>query len=361
MHVAFDTRNVYYIPQYLPVLRELLARGHEASFICYTGKDDPTAFRSAMDGLGAPVHWLADEAAALKHYVQLRPEWIIFGSGFEPLDDLVEPTQSVQLGHGIGPKPSYYGKSVQPMTVRFIEGARRLEVIRRRYPKGNFVQAGFSKLDPLFDGTAVGLDLESCGLDPSKLTILYAPTFNPSSLERFPRDWPADFPDYNVLVKPHSFTYTRTAYRGQRRRLRMWAEHTNVHVASPEELSLLPFMHSSDILLSEASSTLFEFAALDRPVVVCDFFKLKWTYRGPLRYRFERRFRRGDVPFDGIGAQARNYRELLNIIPQQLAAPSEYSDARKRFTEDHVGPTDGGASSRIVEYLEKHARMLTPA
>lgn len=357
MHVAFDTQNVYYLPQYTPVLQELCRRGHKSSFACYTGKYSRDDFSSVFETLNAPVHWFGSEEEAASHYASVRPEWILFGSGFQHLDKLDARTQSVQLGHGIGPKPSYYKKP--PMSVRFIEGAARLEVIRKRYPKATFVQTGFSKLDPLFNGTAEGLDFEALGLDRRRPTILFAPTFNPSSLERFPNRWPGDFPDCNVLIKPHSFTYTRSAYRGQRKKLRSWERFPNSHVAAPQELSLLPYMHSSDILLSEASSTLFEFAALDRPVVVCDFFKLKWSYRGPLKHRFERRFRSGDVPFAGIGAHANSYRDLLQVIPEQLEFPERYKAQRAQFTLDHVGPTDGRASVRIVDYLEQHARSLT--
>jgi hypothetical protein len=356
MHVAFDTLNVYYLPQYTPVLEELRRRGHEGSFVCYKNKNDQRGFSAALEELGAPVSWFGSEEEAARHYSELHPEWIIFGSGFDLLDRLDESIQSVQLGHGVGPKPSYYNKSNTPMSVRFIEGAARLKIIQERYPEGTFVQSGFSKLDPLFNGTAEGLDLGSLGLNPERQTILYAPTFNPSSIERFPSSWPNDFPEHNVLIKPHTFTYTRSTYRGQRKLLRAWERYPNTHVATPEELSLLPYMHSADILLSEASSTLFEFAALDRPVVVCDFFKLKWTYRGPFQYRFERRFRKGNIPFDEIGVHASSYRELLRIIPEQLASPEQYREQRARYTFDHVGPTDGRCSGRIVDYLEENAR-----
>ncbi len=356
MHVTFDTQNVYYLPQYTPVLSELRRRGHQGSFGCYTDKNKEKAFTETLEALESPVYWFNGEEQAAAKYAAARPDWIIFGSGFQHLDKLDAHTQSGQLGHGIGPKPSYYNKSYIPMSVRFIEGAERLEIIQSRYPKSKFVQTGFSKLDPLFNGTAKGLDLDALGLDKGRPTILYAPTFNPSSLERFPDKWPADFPNHNILIKPHAFTYTRSAYRGQRKKLKSWSKFPNSHVAEPAEISLLPYLYSADILLSEASSTLFEFAALDRPVVVCNFFKLKWSYWGPLKYRFERRFRQGDVPFDDIGAHASSYRDLLRIIPEQLENPGQFKDQRTRYTADHVGPTDGRSSARVVDYLEQNLR-----
>ena len=105
------------------------------------------------------------------------------------------------------------------MTVRFMEGQLRLQKIKELYPNDKFVQVGFSKLDPIFKQQEKGLDFDLLGLDKSKQTILFAPTFNPSSLERFPDNWPKDFKDYNVLIKPHTFTYTREQYKKQRAKL----------------------------------------------------------------------------------------------------------------------------------------------
>src|SRR3546814_14039365 len=78
-------------------------------------------------------------------------------------------------------------------------------------------------------------------------------------------------------------------YAAQRRKLDVWGRHANVHVADLAAYSLLPYMGSADLMISEASSALFEFAALDKPIVWCDFLKLRWSYRGPLRFRSEER------------------------------------------------------------------------
>jgi hypothetical protein len=353
MKVYFDTQNDYYIPQYWPVCEKLLARGHECTFVVYGDQDSGSAVGDFLADRPVEVLWVSEAAEAHGVYTSKRPEWILFGNGFLDLDAIHEHSQTAQLGHGIGPKPSYYHKSYTPMSVRFMEGALRLETIRKLYPEGHFVQVGFAKLDPLFSGTEAGIDIAAVGLDPSKPTILYAPTFKPSSLERFPNNWPKDFADYNILVKPHAFTLTKSRYKNQQRKLARWAKFDNVHVSSIKDLSLLPFMKVADLLMSEASSTLFEFAALDRPVIVCDFFKLNWTYMGPFRYRFNRRFNNDStVQYTDIGQHASSYKDVLAAVRQQLAGPDEYGERRQQYTLDHVGPTDGQASARIADYLE---------
>ncbi len=351
MLVIFDTANVYYLPQYLPIIRVLKANNHDVMLVCYSCNfgDD---FKSVVAELGIKYRWVEGGQEAANLYLDLKPTWVFFGNSFKYIDMLHGAgIQSAQLGHGIGPKPSYYHKSSTPMTVRFIEGSGRLAKIKELYPCDKFVQVGFSKLDPIFNNQEEGLNFKKIGLDTNKPTILYAPTFNPSSLERFPDDWPDDFSGYNILIKPHTFTYTIEKYAKQRAKLKKWSSFQNVYVASPLELSLLPFMKSADILLSEASSTLFEFAALGKPVVVCDFFKLKWSYRGPLRYRFKKRFGKDNVLYEGIGEHVKSYKKLLLAVFDQLNNPEEYKGRRLDYTAKHVGNTDGNASQRIVAYL----------
>lgn len=351
MLVIFDTANVYYLPQFDPIIRQLIAKGHEVRLACYGGNIGES-FKDVIAEKGLECFWVAGEKEAAELYYDLKPDWIFFGNSFKYLSSLYGGTKTAQLGHGVGPKPSYYHKSSTPMTVRFIEGALRLVKIKELYPSNEFIQVGFSKLDPIFNDQETGLDLDRLGLDKTKPTILYAPTFNPSSLERFPDDWPKDFSDYNILIKPHTFTYTIEQYSRQRAKLKKWACFSNVHVASQDDLSLLPFMKSADLLLSEASSTLFEFAALGKPVIVCNFFKIKWSYRGPLRYRFEKRFGKDNVLYKDIGLHVTSYGELLKAVPQQLEDISEYEKRRLEYTKEHIGPTDGEASKRIVAYLE---------
>ena len=354
MKVIFDTRNIYYLPQYLPIYRELQSRGYQAEFVCYRNKDDQVQSERVLDQYELSAHWFDDRSHAIKYYLEQKADWVFFGSGVNFIDDLNRVSRSVQLGHGIGPKPSYYRKSDTRMTVRFIEGELRHRIIQEMYPQDCFVQVGYSKLDPLIQGTETGLDFQALGLDESKQTVLYAPTFNPSSLERFPDNWPKLFAEYNILIKPHTFTYTRQQYIGQRTKLKKWARFDNVHVAGIEAVSLLPYMKHADILLSEASSTLFEFVALDRPVIVCDFYKLKWFYRGPFRYRFDKRFSQDNVIYKDIGRHVSSFKELPAAVKDELENPERYRENRSYYTRDHVGPMDGGASVRIVDYLVQH-------
>jgi len=354
MKVIFDTLNNYYLPQYLPIYRELLKRGHELSFVAYTNKDDKAQVQGLFDEHKLNTTWVDGTEQAEAFYLKEKADWVIFGNSVSYINSLSQVSKTVQLGHGIGPKPSYYRKSSTPMTVRFIEGELRLKIIQGMYPNDNFVQVGYSKLDPLVNNEEAGFNLQKAGLDPSKKTILYAPTFNPSSLECFPNNWPSHFADYNILIKAHGFTYSRERYSAQRKKLVRWSKFKNVYVASAHDVSLLPFMKTADILLSEASSTLFEFVALQKPVAVCDFYKLKWSYRGPFRYRFDKRFGTDNVLYKDIGVHVRSYSALRKAVVKELNNPDAFKAQRERYTREHVGVVDGKVSERIADYLENY-------
>ena len=241
--------------------------------------------------------------------------------------------------------------------VRFVSGPERMPGFREHFPDVELVEVGFAKLDPLFPAPAdgVGFDLVEAGLDPARPTLLFAPTFYPSCIEYLPTAWPADFQSYNLLIKPHDFTLTKRAYRRQLHRLRLWAERPNVYLASELEYSLLPFMARADLLITDRSSALFEFIALDKPALICDFIKLRWTYRGLLRFRLRKRLDTSYQPFAEISVRVPRYSELRPAVEQALAQPAAQSAARIAYRERVMGRCDGKAGERIADYLLRNS------
>ena len=352
MKIIFDVQELYYLAQYLPVFRELKKRNIPCFFVIYENPDFKHLLIKAVKEEGLIARWVKDKHEALEYYMDVKADWVIFGNHFFDVKTLHKVSKTAQFGHAIGIKKSYYTKSRTPMTVRFIEGKRRLEIIKKMYPEGDYVLTGFAKLDPLYNNEVQGLDLELTGLDPDRKTILYAPTFYPSSIELFSDQFPFDFSEYNIIVKPHYFSLTKKKYIAQRDKFNTWKNrYSNIYIASLNEHSLLPFMKTADILISEASSSLFEFAALDKPVVWCDFLHLRWSYRGPFHFRLTRRLDQDILKFSDIGAHAENYADLKKIVAEQVKNPGMFSGKRKKYCDLFVGASDGKASERIADYL----------
>src|SRR5262249_27575595 len=203
-------------------------------------------------------------------------------------------------------KTDMYSATLLEMDVRFIEGSHYADGVRARFPDARLAQVGYAKVDPFSypTGERPQLDLAAVGLDPAKKTLLYAPTHMPSSFPRMSPDFPAHFADFNVLVKPHSLSYFGSKKKSHRRLMELWSRAPNVHVAGYDEYDPLPYMTAADLLISDESAVVFEFAVQDRPVVWCDFLWVHWTRRGLLGYRLRRRLDPAMNPPKAMAAHA---------------------------------------------------------
>lgn len=351
MKVIFDVLHLYYLPQYLPVHHQLTKQGETTEFVFYHGIHDQV-IQEIIDEYQLSHIWVNNSEQACKHYLKQKAHWVFFANAFNHLNEIHNVSKSAQLGHGVGPKASYYTKSDTPMTVRFVEGEYRCSRLRDMYPNDEFVDVGFSKLDPIINGSETGFDLNALGLDATKPTMTYAPTFYPSSIECMPLDWPKDLQHFNILIKPHYFSIAKEKYQKQKLLLEHWASFDNVYLAKTSDYSLVPFLASSDVLVSDASSALFEFAALNKPVVWCDFLKLRWSYSGIFSYRFKRRMDKDYGEYADIAVHAKNYSQLITMINEQYQQPQMLEQARLGLSSKLAGTLDGNASVRIVRYLQ---------
>lgn len=355
MKVIFDTKSLYYLPQYLPVNKELTKLGTSTIFVFYEGMHDVIIEQLSLENDIFCV-WVKDEEDAIHFYERECADWVFFANTFPFLQRLHHVSKSAQLGHGIGPKASYYSKSKHSMSVRFVEGDYRKKRLESMFPDDKFVDVGFCKMDPILNGELSRNQLlKKYGLNQKYPTILYAPTFYPSSIERFPKNWPTDFKDCNVIIKPHYFSITKKLYGNQRDLLGRWAKYDNVYLAKVEDYSILPFLKVADVLISDASSALFEFALLNKPVIWCDFLKLRWNYRGIFSYKFKRRMDQDYGDYAKIAVHAKNYKDLRSLVEGQLKNPKELEPIRLELSEKLAGKLDGRSSKRIVKYLLENA------
>jgi hypothetical protein len=187
----------------------------------------------------------------------------------------------VQMFHGVAGKWSHiYDRPVNSMR----EWHRLFFINRRRLR--NFVAAGaldagseairlvgMPRSDCLVDGTlhrdAV---LESRGLDPSRPTVLYAPTWTPySSLNAIGEAVLSGLVDagYTVLVKLHEnsfdLAYENSGGVDWAARLTPILERGTARLI--REANASPWLVAADVLITDHSSVGFEYLLLDRPLV----------------------------------------------------------------------------------------------
>ena len=349
--IFFDVQELYYLPQYLPVYKELQKENvFDSKFIFHHGKFDDVINKIIADE-SLPSTWVQNKKYALKFYLSEKPDWIFLGNTFPELDKIHIHSKTAQLGHGVGPKKSYYSKSDTSTTVRFVESDYRFKRLCEMYPEDNFQNVGFCKMDPIINGEEDGIDFTALGLDNNKKTILYAPTFYPSSIERFSKNFPADLENYNIIIKPHFFSMSKQKYFKQRELLHHWESFNNTYLAKVDDYSLLPFLKSADLMISDASSAIIEFAALNKPVLWCTFLKLRWNYRGVFSYRFKARMDKDYDDYGQIARPASSYNEMIKQAKNLLDSNFTSSSNAKEYLEKLAGNLDGNASKRIVTFL----------
>ena len=352
--IFFDVQELYYLPQYLPVYKQLQKESiFESKFIFHHGKFDDV-IKKIIEIESLPNSWVQDKSHALKFYLTEKPNWIFLGNTFPQLDKIHINSKTAQLGHGVGPKKSYYSKSDTPTTVRFVESNYRFKRLCEMYPEDNFKDVGFCKMDPIIKGEEKGVDFLNLGLDRNKKTILYAPTFYPSSIERFTKNFPTDLENFNIIIKPHFFSMSKQKYQKQRDLLEHWGSFKNVYLAKVDDYSLLPFLESADLMISDASSAIIEFAALNKPVLWWTFLQLRWNYRGLFSYRFKARMDQDYDDYGQIAKPANSYNEMISKAKNLLDSNFIPSSNAKKYLEKLAGILDGNASKRIVTFLSEN-------
>jgi hypothetical protein len=228
----------------------------------------------------------------------------------------------------------------------------------RRYVESGVVPAsratlvGFPKSDDLVNGRWNASDVRSeLGLDPSLETVLYAPTFSPASslhlagtriIEALLRT------GRNVIVKLHerstvaTLKYTDNVnwparlarFEGEPR----YAYATGAHIG--------PYLAAADVLITDHSTVGFEFALLDRPMIV---------FHAPDLLHFARINPSKWHQLRGMADVVHGVEDLPAAVAAALAAPERQQAARRAAAQAlfaHAGHATERALAVMYELLE---------
>jgi CDP-Glycerol:Poly(glycerophosphate) glycerophosphotransferase len=207
------------------------------------------------------------------------------------------------------------------------------------------VLVGFPKVDPLVNGEYDGAAVKrSLGLDPSRPTALYAPTWSPaSSLNVAGAAIIATLAGRgcNVIVKLHPLSLDRDTVKfsgGIDWRARLQAILEPGRVVHVEDPDASPCLAASDLMVTDHSTIGFEFCLLDRPLIVYDVPELIETARiNPEKVRELRRAAQVVATIDGLG----------DAVDEALAHPSRLARERRELAAAMFFEP-GGATARAV-------------
>ena len=347
---VFVVEHLYYIPQFEPIARELKQRNLSVLMLLQA-KDSAAELEIARQFCRQNQLDFVDITEVPN---ELSCDFLVNGANYFP-NVPVRYRFSALVVHGIGTKAGYYTAEMNKHDVRFVEGETRLAKIKELWPDSvaKLYNVGFAKLDAVLamQHTEKAKDLEARGLDPKKKTLLYAPTFYPSSIEKMPLDFPKDFADYNILIKPHFFSLSFKKYAHQRKRFAKWQQYSNVYVAQAHEFNLVPFLALADVMLSDESSAIFEFAALNKPVVCNRNVHFRWTYR-VFKRKIRKRMDANMDAFRGVAELVYNYADIRKAVEYAVAEPMANATERLRICREIVGEADGMVSVRIANIMQ---------
>ena len=262
-------------------------------------------------------------------------------------------TSRIQVFHGVAGK---YGFDAPTEPMR--EWHRLFFVNERRLR--NFVAAGaidagspairligMPKVDCLVNGTFTrDTVLQTLGLDPSRMTVLYAPTRSPdSSLNAMGTDVIAAVQHLpvNLIVKLHDRSLDlRQPYSGGVdwvSRLQPFLRPGQALIAPGSDIC--SYLVASDLMITDHSSAGFEFLLCDRPIVR--------IHRPALIQNANIHHTYVDL-LASVSASVNNAAEVLPAVERGLSEPRARGAERRHVAQD-LFYRPGGATGRSVAAL----------
>ena len=365
--ILFDSFHLYHLPQFDPVI-DLLSRDNRFQIFHSTAAVNKKEERELCLNIlatkpGTMIYSESEEERA-KMMKELDLDFFVCGWSRYELDEYIsEKTLAGMIYHGIGVKPSYWRDNHPRLNIRFVEGIYRMDQLRRHGVDKELVLTGFTKLDPLFSQNPSFDEklAQSLGLDPSKKTILFAPTFYPSSLERFGMKLGEYTQNYNVILKPHMWTYFLDKFGEynlvpQRNLAYDLAEKfSHIKLLGPEVYNITPYYKISDILLTEASSTIYEMTALEKPVIVNRFYRLKLSHK-LFRYRlFKKRLSKEmNKDITNFCFEMNRARDLPQVLDTAFNENHKRLNIVREYQNKMLYKLDGKASERVRDTILDH-------
>ena len=365
--ILFDSFHLYHLPQFDPVI-DLLSRDDRFQIFHSTAAVNKKEERELCLNIlatkpGTMIYSESEEERA-KMMKELDLDFFVCGWSRYELDEYIsEKTLAGMIYHGIGVKPSYWRDNHPRLNIRFVEGIYRMDQLRSHGVDKELVLTGFTKLDPLFSQNPSFDEklAQSLGLDPSKKTILFAPTFYPSSLERFGMKLGEYTQNYNVILKPHMWTYFLDKFGEynlvpQRNLAYDLADKfSHIKLLGPEVYNITPYYKISDILLTEASSTIYEMIALEKPVIVNRFYRLKLSHK-IFRYRlFKKRLSKEmNKDINKFCFEMKRARDLPQVLDTAFNENHKRLNIVREYQKKMLYKLDGKASERVRDTILDH-------
>ena len=352
--ILFENHHLYYLPNFLPIIDEMNNRGGYdiyASIPALMPIEEKKIFQNSLNNLKINTIIDEDEDKRIELIKYEKFDVVVVGNVGQLNNIVSNETLAVMVYHGIGLKQSYYNDIDARIDLRSVESELRM-IELKKHGHQNLVLTGFTKCDPLINKENF-FNIDSIGLNSAQKTVLYAPSFYPTSLDQFLPILGRLSYETNIIVKLHNFSWHQKKYIYQSESIQELSKRfNNIYLVPAQEYNIIPYYGISDILVSDISSTIFEYLYLDRPIIMADCFNFRLKHR-----LFRKRFlKKMDIKrLDSINFTHRlsNPEDLPSLVYYGLEYPLDLKRERLIAQKEYLFSVDGGASSRLIDAIDK--------
>ena len=356
--VLYETHHLYYWPNFVPVVDEMLRRGTYDIYVSMPIRSSliqENILSNACES--AEISFLSadTEEKRIKKLNDENFDIIIVGNVGQLNKISSSRALVVMVYHGIGLKQSYYTDIDARVDIRSVESVARFNELKS-HGHDNIVLTGYTKLDRLvnFSNPEIKFTNQKIELDPDKKTILYAPSFYPTSIDKLHPYLIELSQDHNIIIKLHGFGWEQKKYQYQNILCTELSKKSNsIHLLQNEDYDIVPYYLHADMLISDISSTLFEYLPMDKPIIQAQCYNLKLKHR-IFKKRFWKKLdidRQDNVDF---AYQIVDSDDILGMVYYAIDNHDEMSTKRKEATEHYLYKIDGNASSRLIDAIEAY-------
>lgn len=209
---------------------------------------------------------------------------------------------------------------------------------------------GFPKLDPYinkkFEKNEI---LDELGLDANRKTILYAPTYKPTSLFHLKDEIFKVTQDYNLIIKLHHYSWMgKYANRNQSRLfIRRLKKYSHSVLLPQTYYNIIPLYNVADTLISEASGALTEFLITEKVGII---YNLKEKYL--IHTNSEPLLAHNNDYLREVYINISSPDELSAALIAALNPTDNQLKKIKKYKERYFYKNDGKASERIKTYID---------
>lgn len=277
-----------------------------------------------------------------------EPDMVILAESHAPyLRHRLPKALFVWVRHGlISKNATTHAARVADFACLTSEASRDWYIRQGGRPRRDFWITGYPQMDILFQPGAPPLGVE---LEPDRKVVLYAPTWTPglSSAdmlgERVVDLIRGRRTDITLLIKPHPVTVNHRPEW-----LETWravaASYDHVHVFDDPAADVMPLLKKADVLVTDASSVMFQYLAVNRPMVLIT---------NPGRFQVSHYDPRGiEWRWRDVGREVHDREELAPAVSDALDDRTLGSEQRARYRRELFGRyTDGRAAERIAQKI----------